>query len=143
MPTGTVEAIEHSARKANEWVEDLTRELDGADEALAWRVLRAYLQVLRDRLTIDEAAQLAAQLPHLLRVSSTRASIPAISDPAGPSARAWPSPAGDECPQSQRRRRKQDCHRPGGHHLVSPSHHHGARCRMVESCAGIERASSR
>jgi uncharacterized protein (DUF2267 family) len=30
-------------------------------------VLRAYLQVLRDRLTIDEAAQLAAQLPHLLR----------------------------------------------------------------------------
>jgi len=29
--------------------------------------LRAYLQVLRDRLTIDEAAQLAAQLPHLLR----------------------------------------------------------------------------
>jgi uncharacterized protein (DUF2267 family) len=67
MPTGTVQAIEHSARKANEWVEDLTRELDGADEALAWRVLRAYLQVLRDRLTIDEAAQLAAQLPHLLR----------------------------------------------------------------------------
>jgi uncharacterized protein (DUF2267 family) len=67
MPTGTVEAIERSANKANEWVADLERELDGADEALAWRVLRAYLQVLRDRLTIDEAAQLAAQLPHLLR----------------------------------------------------------------------------
>jgi uncharacterized protein (DUF2267 family) len=46
--------------------EDLTRELDGADEALALRVLRAYLQVLRDRLTIDEATQLATQLPHLL-----------------------------------------------------------------------------
>ncbi|MGZ6671483.1 MAG: DUF2267 domain-containing protein [Solirubrobacteraceae bacterium] len=43
------------------------RELDGADQALAWRVLRAYLQVLRDRLTIDEAAQLAAQVPHLRR----------------------------------------------------------------------------
>lgn len=67
MPTGTFEAIERSAHKANEWVEDVARELDGADEALAWRVLRAYLHVLRDRLTIDEAAQLAAQLPHLLR----------------------------------------------------------------------------
>jgi uncharacterized protein (DUF2267 family) len=67
MPTGTVEAIARSAHKATEWVEDLARELDGADEALAWRVLRAYLQVLRDRLTNDEAAQLAAQLPHLLR----------------------------------------------------------------------------
>jgi len=41
MPTGTVEALEHSAHKANEWLEDLTREPDGADEALAWRVLRA------------------------------------------------------------------------------------------------------
>jgi hypothetical protein len=47
MPNGTVEAIEHSAHKADEWVEDLTHELDGADEALAWRVLRAYLP-LRD-----------------------------------------------------------------------------------------------
>jgi uncharacterized protein (DUF2267 family) len=67
MPTGTFEAIERSAHKANEWVEDVARELDSADEALAWRVLPAYLHVLRDRLTIDEAAQLAAQLPHLLR----------------------------------------------------------------------------
>jgi uncharacterized protein (DUF2267 family) len=33
----------------------------------AWRVLRAYLQMLRDELTIDEAAQLAAQLPVVLR----------------------------------------------------------------------------
>jgi uncharacterized protein (DUF2267 family) len=64
---GTVDAIERSAHKANDWVGDLARELGTTDEASAWRVLRAYLQVLRDRLTIDEAAQLAAQLPHLLR----------------------------------------------------------------------------
>ncbi|HEX7300912.1 MAG TPA: DUF2267 domain-containing protein [Solirubrobacteraceae bacterium] len=67
MTTGTVDAIERSAQKANEWVNDMARELDADDEAYAWRVLRSYLQVLRDRLTIDEAAQLAAQLPHLLR----------------------------------------------------------------------------
>ncbi len=30
-------------------------------------MLRAYLHALRDRLTVDEAAQLAAQLPDLIR----------------------------------------------------------------------------
>jgi uncharacterized protein (DUF2267 family) len=37
------------------------------DARAAWRGLRAYLQVLRDRLTIEESAQLAAQLTLLLR----------------------------------------------------------------------------
>jgi uncharacterized protein (DUF2267 family) len=67
MATGTVDAIERTVHKTNEWLDDLAHELGSEDHAEAWRVLRAYLQVLRDRLTIDEAAQLAAQLPHLLR----------------------------------------------------------------------------
>src|SRR3954452_24995099 len=66
MPTTHVDAIERSIQKSSEWLHELAGEL-GTDEQTAWRVLRAYLQVLRDRLTIDEAAQLAAQLPHLLR----------------------------------------------------------------------------
>src|SRR3954468_20250061 len=33
----------------------------------AWRLLKGYLQTLRDELTLDEAAQLAAQLPLVLR----------------------------------------------------------------------------
>jgi uncharacterized protein (DUF2267 family) len=67
MPTHTIDAIERSVQKSNEWVAELAGELGTEDRAKAWRALRAYLQVLRDRLTIDEAAQLAAQLPHLLR----------------------------------------------------------------------------
>jgi uncharacterized protein (DUF2267 family) len=67
MATGTVDSIERTVHKTNEWVADLARELGTEDQAQAWRVLRAYLQLLRDRLTVDEAAQLAAQLPHLLR----------------------------------------------------------------------------
>jgi uncharacterized protein (DUF2267 family) len=63
----TVDAIERTVHKTNEWVDDVAREFGTENHAEAWRVLRAYLQVLRDRLTIDEAAQLAAQLPHLLR----------------------------------------------------------------------------
>src|SRR3954452_25606396 len=66
MPTTHVDAIERSIQKSSEWLHELAGEL-GTDEQTAWRVLRAYLQVLRDRLTMDEAAQLAAQLPHLLR----------------------------------------------------------------------------
>jgi uncharacterized protein (DUF2267 family) len=61
-----VDAIDRSVQKTHEWLNELAAEL-GTDERTAWRILRAYLQVLRDRLTIDEGAQLAAQLPQLLR----------------------------------------------------------------------------
>jgi uncharacterized protein (DUF2267 family) len=64
---GQIDSIQHTVQKTEEWLDDLAAELGTEDERHAWRVLRAYLQVLRERLTVDEAAQLAAQLPHLLR----------------------------------------------------------------------------
>jgi uncharacterized protein (DUF2267 family) len=67
MSTATVDSIERTVQKTNRWLADLKRELGSDDSAYAWRALSAYLQVLRDRLTVDEAAQLAAQLPQLLR----------------------------------------------------------------------------
>lgn len=42
-------------------------EMGTEDEDRAYSVMRAYLHALRDRLTVDEAAQLAAQLPQLIR----------------------------------------------------------------------------
>jgi uncharacterized protein (DUF2267 family) len=66
MSIASVDAVERTVHKTNEWLGTLSREL-GTDRETAWRVLRGYLQVLRDRLNNDEAAQLAAQLPHLLR----------------------------------------------------------------------------
>src|SRR3954469_12008027 len=67
MSIGTVDSIDRTVHKTNKWINDLARELGTDDEAKAWRVLRAYLQTMRDRLTVEEAAQLGAQLPHLLR----------------------------------------------------------------------------
>lgn len=67
MSVSSVDSVERTVHKTNEWIKDLAGELGTDDREAAWRVLRAYLQVLRDRLTVDEAAQLAAQLPHLLR----------------------------------------------------------------------------
>ena len=59
--------IERSTEKANIWLGDVAAELGDDDRQYAYRVLRAVLHVLRDRLTIDAAAKLAAQLPTLIR----------------------------------------------------------------------------
>jgi uncharacterized protein (DUF2267 family) len=59
--------IERSVEKANIWLKDVAEELEDGDRQYAYRVLRAVLHVLRDRLTIDAAAKLAAQLPTLIR----------------------------------------------------------------------------
>lgn len=45
----------------------MTRRLGADDRRYAYRVLRAWLHVVRDRLTVDSAAHLGAQLPELLR----------------------------------------------------------------------------
>lgn len=66
MPVRSVDSIERSVHKTNDWLSELAAEL-GEDREDAWRILKAYLQVLRDELTVDEAAQLAAQLPLVLR----------------------------------------------------------------------------
>jgi uncharacterized protein (DUF2267 family) len=67
MTVHSVDSIDRSVHKTNEWLADLEAELGIDDRKDAWRILRAYLQLLRDQLTMDEAAQLAAQLPMVLR----------------------------------------------------------------------------
>jgi uncharacterized protein (DUF2267 family) len=67
MSLSSVDSVERTVHKTNEWLADLAGELGTDDRDEAWRVFRAYLQLVRDRLTLDEAAQLSAQLPHLLR----------------------------------------------------------------------------
>jgi hypothetical protein len=57
---GEVVSIERSVHKTNVWPKDLAAELD-EDREDAWRILKAFLRVLRDELTVDEAAQLAAR----------------------------------------------------------------------------------
>ena len=62
-----VELIDRSVEKTNVWLKELAAELGTDDRKFAYRVLRAYLHAVRDRLMVDEAAQLAAQLPELVR----------------------------------------------------------------------------
>jgi uncharacterized protein (DUF2267 family) len=67
MSLRSVDAIERTVHKTNEWLKELTEELAIEDREDAWRILKSYLQLLRDELTVDEGAQLAAQLPLILR----------------------------------------------------------------------------
>jgi HSP20 family protein len=67
MTTQSIDALERSNHKTNEWLSELAAELGTEDKQVAYRVLRGFFHVLRDRLTVEEAAQLAAQLPQFLR----------------------------------------------------------------------------
>lgn len=68
MTTTThVPTLEHGIHVTNEWLRDVAAELATDSHQEAYRALRATLHVLRDRLPVDETAQLAAQLPDLLR----------------------------------------------------------------------------
>jgi uncharacterized protein (DUF2267 family) len=59
--------FEKSQEKAAEWVRDMMVCLDCDDQQQALHALRAGLHALRDRLTVEEAAQLAAQMPLFIR----------------------------------------------------------------------------
>jgi uncharacterized protein (DUF2267 family) len=59
--------IDHTVEATRAWVRDLARLLDWEDEHRALRMLRVTLQALRDWLDVNEAAQLSAQMPLIVR----------------------------------------------------------------------------
>jgi len=67
MATTRVDIIDRSVEKAHVWINDLADEMGTKDHHQAYRVLRAFLHGLRDHLSVDEGAQLAAQLPIFVR----------------------------------------------------------------------------
>ncbi|MDX1661838.1 MAG: DUF2267 domain-containing protein [Gemmatimonadota bacterium] len=62
-----LDVFESTIHKTNQWLSDLMEELHTEDRKYAYRVLRATLHALRDRLIPDEAVDLGAQLPLLVR----------------------------------------------------------------------------
>jgi len=59
--------VAHAVQQTQEWLKELRDNADLDDEAEALSVLRAVLHQLRDRLTPEEAIELGAQLPIILR----------------------------------------------------------------------------
>jgi uncharacterized protein (DUF2267 family) len=59
--------FERMNQQAMTWVQDMMFELRSSDQDQALHALRAGLQALRDRLSVEEAAQLSAQMPLIVR----------------------------------------------------------------------------
>jgi uncharacterized protein (DUF2267 family) len=66
--TSILEVFDASLQKSQIWLNELMKELDWQDKPQnACLALRTALHALRDRLTIEEAVHLGAQLPILIR----------------------------------------------------------------------------
>ena len=59
--------VSHAVQTLQVWLKELKDKGDLADEAAAYGVLRSVLHQLRDRLTLEEAVDLGAQLPLIVR----------------------------------------------------------------------------
>jgi uncharacterized protein (DUF2267 family) len=62
-----VTAFNSTIQTTNIWLHDILERLRWRDRQRAYHALRAVLHALRDRLPVDQAAALGAQLPMLVR----------------------------------------------------------------------------
>jgi uncharacterized protein (DUF2267 family) len=62
-----LEVFDTTVHKTHIWLNDIMQELGWDDRYKAYLGLRTTLHALRDRFTVEETAQLAAQLPMLIR----------------------------------------------------------------------------
>jgi uncharacterized protein (DUF2267 family) len=67
MTTTRINVFERFIQKAGRWIDDLERLLGWQDPHQTYEALGVVLHVLRDRLPVQEAVDLGAQLPLLLR----------------------------------------------------------------------------
>ena len=67
MSATGLSVFDTTVQKTNRWLKDLMEVLGLEQKQKAYDALRAVLHALRDRLTVDEAAHLGAQLPMLVR----------------------------------------------------------------------------
>jgi uncharacterized protein (DUF2267 family) len=67
MSATGLEVFDRTIHKTNIWLKELMEILGSSERHEAYTALRATLHALRDRLTIEEAAHFAAQLPMLIR----------------------------------------------------------------------------
>lgn len=67
MTVATITPFEQSVHTANAWLQELSVGVGRDDHQQAYRMMRAVFIALRDRMTTEEATDLGAQLPMLIR----------------------------------------------------------------------------
>ncbi|MBW3597866.1 MAG: DUF2267 domain-containing protein [Planctomycetes bacterium] len=67
MASTAVHVFQTTLDETHQWLEELAERLNLDDHHRAYNALRAVLQTIRDRLTVEEATDFASQLPLLVR----------------------------------------------------------------------------
>ncbi|KFE33887.1 DUF2267 domain-containing protein [Thioclava atlantica] len=67
MKTTGISSLDHAPQVVAEWLNDLEGRLGEENRSRTYMLLRATLHAVRDFLSTDESADLAAQLPVMLR----------------------------------------------------------------------------
>lgn len=67
MAEGRLELVDKTVQTTYKWVNELADQIGWHDRHKSFRMLRATLHALRDLLQVNEAVQLGAQLPTLIR----------------------------------------------------------------------------
>lgn len=67
MTHPTQHHLDHALQTARAWLAEVQGEFETDDSEFAYRITRAWLHLVRDRLPVIESAHFAAQLPDLLR----------------------------------------------------------------------------
>lgn len=66
MSTTGLDVFDKTIQTTSIWLDEIMAKL-GPDRQVAWKVLSTVLHKLRDRLSVEDSAHLAAQLPLLVR----------------------------------------------------------------------------
>jgi uncharacterized protein (DUF2267 family) len=67
MSASGLEILDTSMQKTHIWLKEIMESLKTTDRHQSYMALKVTLHALRDRLSIEEAAQLGAQLPMIIR----------------------------------------------------------------------------
>lgn len=59
--------FDSTVHEMNSWLKEISTEMEHPDRQIAYHALRGVLFALRDRLTVEEAVDLASQMPALVR----------------------------------------------------------------------------
>lgn len=62
-----IATLDHAPQVVAEWINELSDDLEWPDKGRTYLLLRETLHAVRDFLTVDETADLSAQLPVLIR----------------------------------------------------------------------------
>jgi uncharacterized protein (DUF2267 family) len=67
MAATGITTLDHAPQVVAEWLNELCDDLEWREKSRAYMLLRETLHAVRDMLAVDEAADLSAQLPILIR----------------------------------------------------------------------------